>query len=86
MQDNLEWLVKVEQKITDVLEHIQNYQNPEYQKPVYSSSKWFDTEADAAEYLFMVLNTGHTAQCYHIDAVPGSTRNAVRSVLKAAEL
>jgi hypothetical protein len=85
MTDNLEWLVKVEQQITDVMKHIKNYQNPEYQRPTYSSSKWFETETEAAEYLFMVLNSGYTAQCYHIDAVPGSTRNAVRKIMKVTQ-
>lgn len=84
MTDNLEWLVKVEQRISDVLEQVKNYKNPEYQRPVYSSSKWFDTESEATEYLFMVQNTGRTAQCYHIDSVPGSTRNSVRRILNAA--
>jgi len=86
MQDNLEWLVKVEQHIGDIREHMKNFGNPDYELPVFSSSKWFDTEAEAAEYLFMVLNTGRTAQCYHIDAIPGSTRNAVRAVMKAESL
>jgi len=86
MQDNLEWLVKVEQKIGDVLEQARNYGNPDYQRPVYSVSKWFDLEADANHYQFMCVNAGYTAQCYHIDSIPGSTRNAVRSIMKAESL
>lgn len=84
MTDNLEWLVKVEQNIADIRQHMKNFNNPEYELPVFSTSRWFDTAADAAEYLFMVQNTGRTAQCYHIDQIPGSTRNSVRRILNAA--